>query len=201
MAYRGFSSKVVVDYDVPLDKEECKDCGICMDYCPTSALTLPDGTKPRREPEAGKGKSPGRPISRNPEREKLLGSLIEAQRREGLVSDEAMSAMAVALDIPLSEVYGVATFYSFLSVKPQGRNVIRICKSIPCHMENASMVVDAIGKELGIGPGETTPDRRFTLELANCIGACDQAPAMLVNDQLHGHLTPEKVPGILRSYK
>ena len=201
MAYRGFSSKVVVDYDTALDKKECKDCGLCIDYCPTSALTWPSGIKQRKEPELGKDKTPEEPPPIAREREKLLGMLIEVQRREGRVSQEAMSNMAFTLNMPRSEVYGVATFYAFISARPQGRNVIRVCKSLPCYMENAPMITESIKKEIGIAPGETTVDGRFSLELTNCIGACDHAPAMLVNDEVHGYLTPEKISVILRSYQ
>jgi ferredoxin len=98
MAYRGFSSKVVVDDDVPLNKEVCKDCGICIDYCPTSALTSPDGKKRRKEPETTESKPRGESPSQDRRREKLLGMLIEVQRREGHVSEEAMSSMALALN-------------------------------------------------------------------------------------------------------
>jgi NADH:ubiquinone oxidoreductase subunit E/NAD-dependent dihydropyrimidine dehydrogenase PreA subunit len=201
MAYRGFSSKVVVDEDVPLNKEVCRDCGICIDYCPTSALTSPSGKKQRKEPDFEKDKRQGATFPKDKGRERLLGMLIDVQRREGHVSEEAMSNMALSLNIPLSEVYGVATFYAFVSVRPQGRNVIRICKSLPCTMQNAPMIVESVKKEIGIEPGETTLDGRFSVGLTNCIGACDQAPAMLVNEDVHGWLTPEKISFILRSYK
>jgi NADH:ubiquinone oxidoreductase subunit E/NAD-dependent dihydropyrimidine dehydrogenase PreA subunit len=201
MAYRGFSSKVVVDHDVPLNKEVCKDCGICIDYCPTSALTSPGGKKQRRDLETGKSRPQGESSSQDREREKLLGMLIDVQRREGHVSEEVMSNLALALNMTLGEVYGVATFYAFISAKPQGRNVIRICKSLPCHMENALMIVESLKREIGISPGGTTADGRFSLELTNCIGACDRAPAMLINDDVYGSLSPEKITQILRSYK
>jgi predicted molibdopterin-dependent oxidoreductase YjgC len=201
MAYRGFSSKVVVDYDVPLNKEVCKDCGICIDYCPTSALTSPNGRKQRKELQVEKGKVQGEPFPEVREREKLLGMLIDLQRQEGRVSEEGMSSLASAFNVPLSDVYGVATFYTFMSVKPHGRNVIRICKSLPCYMASAPAILESIRKEIGIIPGETTGDGRFSLELTNCIGACEQAPAMLVNDDVHGFLTPEKISQVLKSYK
>jgi NADH:ubiquinone oxidoreductase subunit E len=82
-----------------------------------------------------------------------------------------------------------------------GKNVIRICKSLPCYLKNAEMIIGSVQKVLGISPSETTPDGRFSFELTNCIGACDRAPAMLVNDEVHGHLTPDKIAEILRSYK
>lgn len=133
-------------------------------------------------------------------RETLLGLLKEEQRKHGWISQEAMMEMAASLGIGLGEVYGVASFYSFLSTKPLGRHVIRICKSVPCFLGRAETVAEAIARELGIAPGETTADGRFTFERTNCIGSCDCAPAMLVDDRLYGDLTPEKVGEILRSF-
>jgi len=134
-------------------------------------------------------------------RQGLLGRVEEAQGQSGCVSEGFMVETARSLGLPLSEVYGVTTFYSFLSVEPLGRNVIRVCKSVPCYLKHGEMIIENVGKALGISPGETTPDGRFSLELTNCIGACDKAPAMLINDEVHGDLTPEKIVEILRSYK
>ena len=193
-AYRGFRSKVVVDFDEPLNKEVCKDCGICVEYCPTTALNWAEG----REEISGEGKGKPGPVDRV--RENLLGMLEVEQRKRGFVSRGAMVEMASKLGMPLSEVYGVATFYAFISVVPEGRNVIRICKSLPCYMRDGRMIIESIEKELGIGLGESTRDGKFSFELMNCLGACDQAPAMLVNDDVHGSLTPERISGILKSY-
>ena len=131
----------------------------------------------------------------------LLVLLEEAQSKYGCVSGEFITEVAQALAIPVSEVYGVATFYSFLSTRPQGRNIIRICKSLPCYLKNSQMVIESVAAELGIKPGETTPDGAFSFELTNCIGACDRAPAMLINSDVHGELTPVKISKILKSYK
>lgn len=135
------------------------------------------------------------------ERDELIVRLQEAQQKFGYLTEELMSELAESMDIPLSEVYGVATFYSFLTTKPQGKYIIRICKSVPCYLKNSEAVTIFIKQELGIKPGETTPDGRFSLQLVNCIGACDKAPAMLVNDDVHGDLTPEKIKEVLKSYK
>jgi len=134
------------------------------------------------------------------ERKSLLGMIKGEQETSGFVSDAAISEMAESLSLPVSDVYGVATFYSFVSTSALGRHVIRICKSVPCHLQDAEMIIKAIEETLSISPGETTSDGRFSFELTNCIGACDQAPAMLVDDEVHGHLTPEKISEILRSY-
>ena len=131
---------------------------------------------------------------------KLLVELEKTQRETGHLSTEYLAGLAKSLDIPLSRVYGVASFYSFLATKPQGRNVIRICRSLPCILKNAEMIIETISEELGIKPGQTTADGRFTFELTNCVGACDKAPAMLVNDDVYGDLTPAKISKILDSY-
>jgi NADH:ubiquinone oxidoreductase subunit E/NAD-dependent dihydropyrimidine dehydrogenase PreA subunit/ferredoxin len=199
MAYRGFASKVVVDCDVPLNKEVCKDCGICIEYCPTNALLWPEGVKKRKG--TPKRKAPGAPFSKSDTRTKLL-SLLEARHRTaGYLSEESMAGIAASLQLPLSEVYGVASFYAFLSGKPQGEHVIRVCKSLPCYLKDAPMIIESVNKLIGIKPGETTPDGRFSFALTNCIGACDQAPAMLIDDTVHGNLTPGKIADILKSYR
>lgn len=199
MAYRGFGSKVVVDCDVPLNKEVCKDCGICIEYCPTSALTWPEGLK-RRE-SAGQGRISARGVSGNGKRERLLGLLKGEQRTSGYISEQAMADIAGLLGITISEVYGVASFYAFLSTRPLGKHVIRICKSLPCYIRNAPVILEGVQRAIGIGPGETTSDGMFSLQLTNCIGACDQAPAMLIDDRVYGNLTPEKISEILKTYK
>jgi NADH-quinone oxidoreductase subunit E len=134
------------------------------------------------------------------EREGLLVLLEEEQKKSGYVSEGFIAEVAQSLSIPISEVYGVATFYSFLSTRPLGKNIIRVCKSVPCDLKNSQMLIASLEKELGIRPGETTPDGRFTLELTNCIGACDKAPALLINGDVHGNLSPDKVAQILKSY-
>jgi len=131
--------------------------------------------------------------------EDLLELLKEAQNRSGYLSEKTIVKIAKSLDIPISDVYGVATFYSFLSTKPQGRNVIRVCKSLPCFLKNSQTIIKSVEEELGIKPGETTPDGKFSFQLTNCIGACDKAPAMLINNDVHVDLTPGKISRILKA--
>ena len=131
----------------------------------------------------------------------LLVALQEAQSRFGYLTEEYMAELADSLDIPVNDVYGVASFYSFLAVRPLGRNVIRICQSVPCYLKDCQVIIETIGKELRIKPGETTPDGRFSFELTNCIGLCDRAPAMLINNDAHVDLTPSKISEILQNYK
>jgi NADH:ubiquinone oxidoreductase subunit E len=130
-----------------------------------------------------------------------LEKLKEAQKEFGYVPKEFIAETARALGLPIGEVYGLTTFYSFLSTRPLGRTVIRICKSIPCYLKNAGMIIDSVAHEIGITPGQTTADGKFSFKLTNCIGACDIAPAMLVNHEVHGYLTPRKISEILKARK
>ncbi len=133
--------------------------------------------------------------------EDLIVRLKEAQNRFGYVPEEVMAALAESLEIPINEVYGVASFYSFLFTRPLGRNVIRICKSLPCYLKHCQVIIESVAAEIGIKPGETTGDGRFSFQLTNCIGLCDRAPAMMINHDIHGNLTPEKIAQILKKYK
>ena len=135
------------------------------------------------------------------DRKNLLILLAETQNKFGYLSQESLGELAEWLNLPLSEVYGVATFYSFLATRPQGRNVIRICQSLPCFLKNCQIIIEGIEKEIGIKVGETTPDGRFSFQLTNCIGACDKAPAMMINNDVHVDLTPKKMSQILKAYK
>jgi NADH:ubiquinone oxidoreductase subunit E len=135
------------------------------------------------------------------ERGELLKRLQAAQAKSACLPRETIAKLAESLGLSIGEVYGVASFYSFLSTRPQGRNVIRICKSLPCLLKYAEVIIESVHKELGIQPGETTPDGRFSFELTNCIGACDKAPAMMINNDVHGELTPKKIARILKAYE
>jgi NADH:ubiquinone oxidoreductase subunit E len=130
----------------------------------------------------------------------LLPDLKGRVKAGGHLSRDAMSGLAAKSALPLNEVYGVSTFYSYLPTEPAGKNVIRVCRCVPCDLKDAPAVVAGVSSVIGITPGQTTPDGKFSFELVNCIGACDQAPAMMINDQLYGNLTPAKIAEILRSF-
>ncbi len=134
-------------------------------------------------------------------RENLVVLFEEAQSKFGYLTGELLIEMAKSLGLSISDVYGVATFYSFLSTKPLGKNVIRVCKNLPCFLKNCQTIIKSVEGEIGIRPGETTPDGKFSFQLTNCIGACDEAPAMMVNNDVHVNLTPSKISQILRSYE
>jgi NADH-quinone oxidoreductase subunit E len=135
------------------------------------------------------------------DRHNLIPILHDLQRAMGFVSPEVMETVAERLDIPASEVNGTATFYTLFYTKPQGKFMVRLCGSPPCHIEGSKAVRDAVAGELGIDPGSTTGDGLFTFEIVSCMGLCGVAPAIMVNDDVYGNLTPDMIPGIIGKYR
>jgi NADH:ubiquinone oxidoreductase subunit E len=130
-------------------------------------------------------------------REALMPVLQDLQREYSSVSDFAMQVVADELGIHPAEVYGVVSFYAFLHHEPRGRFVIRLCQTISCDLAGKARVARQLQNELGIAFGETTPDGRFSLEWASCLGMCDQGPALLVNDRVYARVTPDQVHTII----
>lgn len=132
------------------------------------------------------------------DRSALMPILQAVQRKHRYIPDFAQQEIARLLDIHPVEVFSVISFYSFLHSEPQGRNIVRLCKTIVCDMSGKEEVEKAIKRELGIDVGETTKDKKITLENTNCLGMCDQGPAMMVNDKIYTKLTPESAVEILK---
>jgi NADH-quinone oxidoreductase subunit E len=122
------------------------------------------------------------------------------QHHRGWVSDEALKDVAALLEMTASELDAVATFYSFIFRREVGRHVILVCDSISCWVMGHNPLLDVLRTRLGIAFGETTEDRRFTLLPISCLGACDRAPVMMVDEDLYGPVTPEMMDEILRKY-
>lgn len=116
----------------------------------------------------------------------------------GYLPKEALKEISQKLDLKESHTYGVATFYSMLSTEKKGEHVVKFCESAPCHVVGGREVSEAIQEELGITPGNTTKDGKFTLECVSCLGVCGVGPVMMVDSEIYGNLTPEKVRKILR---
>jgi NADH:ubiquinone oxidoreductase subunit E len=133
-------------------------------------------------------------------RESLMPILQDIVRKYNYLTDEAMVEVATELDISAAEVYGTASFYTFLDTQERGRNVIRICKTITCSMKGKNDIISTLEDILKIKVGETTHDKMFTLLETNCIGWCHKAPAMLINDIPYTDLTPETVMDVIKGY-
>ena len=133
-------------------------------------------------------------------RESLMPILQGIVSKHNYLTDEAMVEVAKELDISAAEVYGTASFYTFLDTVPRGKYVIRICKTITCSMKGKNDILLAIEDMLRIKVGETTSDNQFSLLETNCIGWCHKAPAILINEKPYTELTPKKVVEIIKGY-
>jgi len=131
----------------------------------------------------------------------LIYILKDVQKEFGFLSEPILTQVANATKLPLSEIYGVATFYSLFTVKPKGKHIVRCCNNAPCHVNGSKEVLEGIKTYLGVDMGETTVDGMFTLEFTSCLGVCAVAPVMMVDDNVYGNLTPEKAIAILKDYK
>lgn len=130
----------------------------------------------------------------------LIMVLHAAQEIFGYLPMELQQFIADGMDIPVSEVCGVVSFYSFFSTQKRGKHTIRMCQGTACYVRGGKKVVEAIRKELGVEVGGTTADGQFTFEIVRCIGSCGLAPAMMVDDDVYKQVTPTKLRGILAQY-
>lgn len=126
--------------------------------------------------------------------------LQAAQEIFGYLPEEVQIMVAESMDIPLSEVYGVATFYAQFNLNPKGKYQVSLCLGTACYVKGAADVLTAIEKKLGITPGSITPDGKFSLDACRCIGACGLAPVMMINEDVYGRLTPDQIGAILDKY-
>jgi len=133
--------------------------------------------------------------------EQLIAGLLAIQRHYGYLPEKAMRAIAKELKVPFSKVYGVATFYSQFRMKPRGRHLISVCLGTACQVKGGERIYRRLKRELGVKLGETTPDGRFTLETVSCVGACGMAPVVVVGEDTHGRLTPEKTLKVIQRYE
>jgi NADH-quinone oxidoreductase E subunit len=134
------------------------------------------------------------------EKTPLISVLHKAQAELGYLSEEVLKIVAKKLSLPLSKVYGVATFYTLLDTEEKGENIIRVCESAPCHIKKSTNILNELKEGLGIDVGETTDDEKFSLELSSCLGVCGVAPAIMINDTVYGNLNSEKLENILEKY-
>jgi len=139
-------------------------------------------------------------IGRQGDGASLIALLEEIQARYRYLPREAMILASERLGVPLSQVYSVATFYSAFTLRPRGKYLIHVCQGTACHVRGSGQVLEKVSKTLGIKPGETTPDRQFTLETVNCLGACALGPIMVVEGEYYGQMSPAKVEPALGKY-
>ena len=130
----------------------------------------------------------------------LVSILQDIQAEYHYLPKDVLVRVCELIDIPLSQIYSVATFFRAFSLKPRGRHLINVCLSTPCHVRGAAKILEKVERELGISRGETTDDLRFTLETVNCLGCCALGPVMAVDGEYYGTLPVSKVEKILANY-
>jgi NADH:ubiquinone oxidoreductase subunit E len=150
----------------------------------------------------------------NPEQKKLIDEILEKnknlpgatmvvlnelQSRIGFISEPMQQYVADKLHVPVSSVHGVVSFYSFFTTTPRGKHTIKFCMGTACYVGGMPQLIDKAKSLLGVEPGQTTPDGEITLEVCRCVGACSQAPVVVVDDKIVGRLRPNKFPQVLRT--
>ena len=131
----------------------------------------------------------------------LMPVMQKAQEIFGYLGEEIQICISDNLGVPMTEIYGVATFYSQFALEPKGENVVSVCLGTACYVRGAQSVLDELSKELNVPVGKTTPDGKFTLQATRCLGCCGLAPVMMIGDEVYGRLTPSDVAGIVAKYR
>lgn len=131
----------------------------------------------------------------------LVSILQDIQAEYNYLPKDALLTVSRGLDLPMTRVYGVATFFKAFSLQPRGRHTIQVCLGTACHVRGSAKILETIQRELGIEPGSTTEDQRFSLETVNCVGACALGPVVVVDGEYSGEMTTEKVMPLLNKYE
>ena len=131
-------------------------------------------------------------------REALIPVLQDIQTRLNWLPEEVLVAVAQRFEIPLIDLYGIVTFYKSFSLKPRGDHLVTVCLGTACHVRGGQRIVEAIARELGINPGETTEDLKFSLETVNCLGCCAIGPIVVIDGEYYGGMTSQKALSLIR---
>jgi len=131
--------------------------------------------------------------------DELIPILQQVQQGFGYLPEPAMKRIAEFLNLPESTVFGVVTFYAQFKLVPSGHNIVRVCRGTACHVRGGARILREVEKQLGISPGETTPDLEYSLETVACFGACALAPIMVLNNKVHGRMTTQKMKSVLNA--
>ncbi|QCX32501.1 NADH-quinone oxidoreductase subunit NuoE [Caloramator sp. E03] len=131
----------------------------------------------------------------------LMPVLQQIQNVYGYLPEDILKKVSEELNIPMTEIYGVATFYSFFSLKPKGEHIIRVCLGTACYVKGAQQIIDKLSEVLSVEVNDTTKDGKFTLEATRCLGACGLAPVMMIDSKVYGRLTPDDIPNIIKEFE
>lgn len=188
-----------------VDEEKCTSCGDCMIACPVRnephIQPQPRYSEALEKEELERfDKIMAKYSSSTPAKEMLIQILQDVNSEYNYLPEPALKYVSERLEVPLTQVYHVATFYTAFSLQPRGKHLIRVCMGTACHTRGAARVLEELERRLEIEPGETTEDLQFTLETVNCLGCCALSPVVMVDNDYHAAMLPGKVDTLLKSY-
>ena len=131
----------------------------------------------------------------------ILAILQDIQTKEKYLPKDVLEQVSQKMHIPMTQVFRIATFYNALSIKPRGRHKVDVCLGTACHVRGGPKIIDKLKRDLGIGVGETTKDKKFTLETVRCVGCCSLGPVAVIDGTVYGRLTQDKLPSMLKEFK
>jgi len=185
-----------------VDEEKCTGCGICVENCPVHNIIYVTPEKDKIEISDKHVKIMNNIIAEYIDTEGALVPILQkANDTFNYLPEPVLKYTAEKLDMPLSVVCRIATFYNAFSLEPRGKHIITVCLGTACHVKGAGKVVSALENKLGIKKGETTEDMLFTLETVRCIGCCGLAPVLKVGEEIHGLMSKARVPELIEMYK
>jgi NADH:ubiquinone oxidoreductase subunit E len=184
-----------------VDEEKCTGCGTCVSYCPTrNAVQIEERAKVELEPEYREQVE--KIVAKQKNRKgPLMPILQEINASLNYFPERALKYVSQETGYPLAHIYRIATFYSSFSVTPRGKYMINVCLGTACYVRGSERLMEKFSDMLEVKPGETTPDRKFTLNSVRCIGCCGLAPAVAIGEQVYGKLMGKDVPNIINKYK
>jgi NADH:ubiquinone oxidoreductase subunit E len=187
-----------------VDETKCTGCGLCMTNCPVRQVIQLEGGDEKSSIELNPDdRKRVDEIFRSHEkvRDSIMPILHKINENYNYLPSDILRCIAAEIDVPLSEVYNIATFYNSFNLVPKGRHTIAVCRGTACHVRGSARILDRLEQELGIGDGETTDDMRFTLNNVRCIGCCSIAPAVRIDRDTYGNVRPNQINSLLRKYR
>ena len=184
-----------------VDEKKCTGCGACMQNCPITKVVQP----PEIIPVLLKDSDLKRVAPIVQMRKNQMGSLLpilqDVSKAFNYLPADVLRYVSEELNVPLSTVYQISTFYNAFSLTPKGKHTVKVCMGTACYIKGGKRILEAFERELNIKVGNTTPDLMFGLETISCFGCCGQAPVVVINDDLHGHFRTANVPRLLKHHK
>ena len=187
-----------------IDEEKCTGCGTCTNNCPVRNIAHFENVDELGKvqlDEEDRQKLADTIASHEAERAAVISVLQDINAQYRYLPENVLRHTARALDIPLSQVYGIATFYNSFSLTPRGKYIVRVCMGTACHVKGAHQILQSLERTLKISSGGTTEDKMFSLEDVRCLGCCGLAPVITINDDLYGSVTQAKLKNILKRYQ